>query len=176
MTTSKWTMDSNHSDVLIKSKHNTVAYLANAANTFSGSIAVKDDQLEDASIEFLVDTNSKKTMLETCDINLKSGDYLDSNKYPSIQFKSISFEKINSNINFLKGFLTINNITKTVELEAVLLDIETKNGVSKALFEVVGTINRKEYGLSSLAFIKAGDIGAGQKIKLAANLEFYSKN
>ena len=54
--------------------------------------------------------------------------------------------------------------------------LETKKGISKALFEVSGTINRKDFGLTSLAFNEANSIAVGQELNLAANLEFYSNN
>ncbi|WP_372757538.1 YceI family protein [Mariniflexile sp.] len=176
MTVSKWTVDSNQSDVLLKSRRNIVAFLASSINKFDGSIAIKDDQLEDASIEFLIDVHAKEGNFEPFDINLDLIDFSNENIYPAISFKSTSFEKINANLNFLKGHLTINNITKTVELEAVLLNLETKKGIYKALFEVVGTINRKDFDLTPKAFNKTGKVAAGKEINLTANLEFYSNN
>ncbi|MEC4004109.1 YceI family protein [Flavobacterium sp. SUN052] len=172
MTATTWTINSNQSDVLIKAKHSIIAYLASAINKFKGSIAVKNDELEDASVEFLIDINSKNGKLEQFDTNLKLNDFLDTNQHPTIQFKSTSFQKVNSNINFLKGNLTINNITKVVELDAILTDLETNSGKSKALFEVVGKINRKDFGLSTTAFNEVGGIAIGQEINLIANLEF----
>lgn len=176
MTASKWTINSNQSDVLIKSRRTIVAYLASSINKFDGSIAVKNDQLEDASIEFLIDIHSKEGTLEPFDVNLDLIDFSNANIYPPIRFKSTSFEKINANLNFLKGYLTINNITKVVEFEAVLLNLETKDGLYKALFEIVGTINRKDFGLTPKAFNKTGAVAVGKEINLTANLEFYSKN
>lgn len=177
MTATKWTIDTNQSDVLIRARHWIVAYLANRKNKFKGSIAVKDDELEDASVEFLIDINSKNGKLEQFDTHLRLNDFLDTNQHPTIRFKSTSFQKVNSNINFLKGNLTINNITKVVELDAVLKDLETKSGVSKALFEVFGKINSKDFGLLTNPFNENGVMAIGPEINLIANLEFstYSK-
>lgn len=172
MTATTWTINSNQSDVLIRAKHSIIAYLASTINKFRGSIAVKNDELEDASVEFSIDINSKEGKLEQFDTNLKLNDILDTKQNPIISFKSTSFQKINSNINFLKGNLTINNITKVVELDAVLTDLETKNGISKAIFEVVGKINRKDFNLSTNAFNETNGISIGQEINLIANIEF----
>ena len=172
MTATMWTINSNQSDVLIRAKHSIIAYLASKINKFKGSIAVKNNELEDASVEFLIDINSKGSKLEHFDSNLKLNDFLDTNQHPTISFKSTSFQKVNANINFLKGNLTINNITKVVELDAVLTDLDTKNGMSKALFEIVGKINRKDFGLSTIAFNENNGIAIGQEINLIANLEF----
>ena len=172
MTATAWTINSNQSDVLIRAKYSIIAYLASAINKFKGSIAVENDELEDASVEFLIDIHSKESKLEHFDSNLKLNDFLDTNQHPTISFKSTSFQKVNSNINFLKGDLTINNITKVVELDAILTDLETNNGVSKALFEIVGKINRKDFELSTIAFNENNGIAVGQEINLIANLEF----
>ena len=176
MTTSKWSLNSNQSDVLIKARHSIIAYLISKINKFKGSIAIKNDELEDASVEFMIDINSRTGKLEEFDTNLKLNDLLDTNKYPTISFKSISFQKVNANINFLKGYLTINNITKIVEFDAVLTELETNQNFSKALFEIMGKINRKDFGLSPVAFNESGGVAIGSNINLIANLEFITQN
>jgi polyisoprenoid-binding protein YceI len=72
----------------------------------------------------------------------------------------------------LKGHLTINNITKVVELDVVLTGLETHNGNSKAHFEILGNINRKDFGLSYNAFNQNNGVVLGQDMNLTANLEF----
>ncbi|UFH47399.1 YceI family protein [Flavobacterium galactosidilyticum] len=114
----KWTIDSSQSDVLIKMRHSIIAYLAGTINKFNGHIDIENNEIADASIEFSLDVNNKDAKLEQMDSHLKMNDLFDVNEYPIIQFKSTSFEKINKNINFLKGNLTIKNVTKAVELDA----------------------------------------------------------
>ena len=55
----KWTVDSNQSDVLIKMRHSIIAYLAGSINKFNGHIDIEDNEIEDASIEFYLDINNK---------------------------------------------------------------------------------------------------------------------
>jgi polyisoprenoid-binding protein YceI len=168
----KWTIDSNQSDVLIKARHSIIAYIAGSINKFKGHIDIHEDVIEDASIEFCLDVNNTDTKLEQMDTHLRLNDFLDINKFPFINFKSTSFQKINNNINFLKGELTIHNITKVVELDAEFIGIRTYEGVEKAVFEVVGQINRKDFGLTSNSYHQTGGLSLGQDIKLIANLEF----
>ncbi|MFV8325700.1 YceI family protein [Flavobacterium sp. ZS1P14] len=170
--TTTWTIDSTQSDVLIKIRHSIIAYLAGTINKFKGHIDIQDNEIEDASIEFSLDINNKDTKLEQIDTHLKLNDFLDINEYPIISFKSTSFQKVNKNINFLKGNLTIKNITKVVELDAEFIGINAYNGDQKAAFEITGAINRKDFGLTSNSFIQTGGLATGQDIKLIANLEF----
>jgi len=167
-----WTIDASQSDVLIKMRHSIIAYLAGTINKFDGHIDIEDNEIKDASIEFLLDVNNKFGKLEQIDTHLKMNDLFDVNQYPIIQFKSTSFEKINKNINFLKGNLTIKNITRSVELDAEFIGINDYNGDRKAAFEVTGKINRKDFGLTYNAFNQTNGLALGQDIKLIANLEF----
>lgn len=168
----KWTIDSSQSDVLIKMRHSIIAYLAGTINKFDGHIDIANNEIEDASIQFSLDVKNKDNKLEQIDSHLKMTDLFDVNQYPIISFKSTSFEKINKNINFLKGNLTIKNITKPVELDAEFIGINAYNGNQKAAFEVTGKINRKDFGLTYNSFNQNGGLALGQDIKLIANLEF----
>ncbi|MGO4819858.1 MULTISPECIES: YceI family protein [unclassified Flavobacterium] len=170
--TIKWTIDSNQSDVLIKARHSIIAYIAGSVNKFKGHIAIHEEELEDASIEFQLDVKNTETRLDQVDTTLILNDYLDIERFPSITFKSTSFQKISKNINFLKGNLTIKNITKVIELDAELIGITTYEGKQKALFEVTGQINRKDFDLTTNAYNQTSGIALGQDIKLIANLEF----
>ncbi len=168
----KWTIDSEQSDVLIKNKHSIVAYLAGANNKFKGNVAIKDDRIEEANIEFSLNVNNNESKLELMDTHLKINDFIDTNEYPLINFKSTSFQKVNKNINFLKGNLTIKNITKVIELDTEFIGYSFYNGIKKASFEVKGMINRKDFDLKSNAIYQMRGIATGQDLLLEANLEF----
>lgn len=172
MNTTQWFINSHQSDFLIRARHSIIAYLASSMNKFNGSIEVLNDELVDASIEFILDVNKKEGKLEHIDSHLKLNDLFDAEQHPTVSFKSTSFEKINSDINFLKGQLTVNNITKTVELDAKITQMENSNGFSKVLFEIMGTINRSDFRLLSNSNIQNGGILIGSDINLIANLEF----
>jgi len=168
----EWAIDSNESDVLIKSRRSLIDYMSGSKNNFKGRVAIQDNELEDASIEFLLNVNNKDAKSEQKRSDLKLIDFFETDESPVIQFKSTSFQKVNKNINFLKGNLTIKNITKVVELEAEFIGINTLNGVRKASFEVIGNISRKDFGLNYNILSSNGGHPIGKDIKLIANLEF----
>lgn len=172
LNTTKWFVDSSQSDVLIKARHSIIAYISGSANKFQGHVDIHNNQVEDASIEFKLDLKKQELDLKTIDSPVILNDYFDSNEFPYICFKSISFQKINHNINFLKGNLTVNNITKIVELDAELTSITTQHGVKKAIFEITGQIKRNDFHLTTNSFTQTGGIILGQDINLIASLEF----
>ncbi|AWG20587.1 polyisoprenoid-binding protein [Flavobacterium faecale] len=168
----KWTIDSDQSDVLIKIKHSIVAYIAGTTNNFKGNVDLKDDHIENANIEFSLDVNNKENKLEQIDTFLRINDFIETERYPIINFKSTSFQKVNQNINFLKGNLTVKNITKVIELDTAFLGYNFYNGVRKASFEVKGTINRNDFDLKTNSIFQKDGIMMGQDLLIEANLEF----
>jgi polyisoprenoid-binding protein YceI len=166
----KWTIDSEQSDVLIKMKDATITYLGGETNHFDGFVALEEDQIEDASLEFFLDSNTF-TSQKNCALSQIKNDTT-SKKKPLIRFKSTSFQKLKNNINFLKGHLTIKDVTKIVELDAEFIGINNYNGSKKAAFEIKGDINRNDFGLDKNFNNSKEQFGFGKNLKLVANLEF----
>ncbi|MES2573633.1 MAG: YceI family protein [Bacteroidota bacterium] len=161
--TTKWAIDANQSDVLIKVKDSTITYLGGKTNHFNGFVSIDEDEIEDASVEFSLDSNTFPS---------KKRDLKNNTKKPMIRFKSTSFQKIKNNINFLKGYLTIKDVTKMVELDAEFIGINNYNGSRKAAFEIKGDINRNDFGLDKNFNYSKEQFGLGKNLKLVANLEF----
>jgi polyisoprenoid-binding protein YceI len=167
-----WTLDSSQSDVLIKMRHSIIAYLGGTTNKFDGYVNIEDNEIEDASVEFSLDVNNKNDSFQHVDSHMQLNDLFNVNEHPIISFKSTSFQKINDNINFFKGDLTIKDVTKVVELDAEFIGINSYNGQRKVAFEIKGDIKRQDFGLDYNAFNFNGGLALGKDIKLIANLEF----
>jgi polyisoprenoid-binding protein YceI len=170
--TTTWTIDSSQSDVLIKKRRSIIAYLSGTKDNFNGHVDINDNKLEDVALAFSLEVNKNYTKIEDIDTHLKLSNYFDTDVHPMISFKSTYFEKINNNINFLKGNLTIKNVTKVVELDTKLVGYNTYNGVKKAFFEIKGQIDPKDFGLAPHFFNQSDTVATAQKIHLIANLEF----
>ena len=166
----KWTIDSNQSDVLIQMKDSTITYLGGETNLFDGFVSLDENEIEDASLEFFLDSNTFSSKRRSSETEHKNK--LQPTKKPLIRFKSTSFQKIKNNINFLKGYLTIKDVTKMVELDAEFIGINNYNGTKKAAFEIKGDINRNDFGLDKDFNNSKEKFGFGKNLKLVANLEF----
>lgn len=168
----KWIINSNQSDVLIEARHSVIAYLGGNTNSFSGYVVMDDDVIEDAAVEFSLDVNNNFNKIENIDSHTKLNDFFDVEQHPTIRFKSTSFQKINKNINFLKGDLTIKNVTKTLELDTEFIGINNYDGHQKASLEVTAKIKRSDFDLAYHTNHHQSGLSIGQDIKLVANLEF----
>lgn len=172
MTNAKWNLNVNQSDFMVRAKNSIIAYLDSSFNELSSSIDIVNNQLTNANLEFVLDVNKKEGKLEHIDSNLKLRDYMNINEYPLVVFKSISYEKINDDINFVKGYLTINNVTKIVELDAKIVELENSTTSSKVLVEIIGEINRQDFGLFSNSNLENNGLLVGYNLNVTANLEF----
>ncbi len=172
MIPTKWNLNVNQSDFMVRAKNSIIAYMDNSFHQLSSSIDIVNNQLTNANLEFILDVNKKEGKLEHIDSHLKLKDYINTKEYPLVVFKSISYEKINNTINFVKGYLTINNITKVVELDAKIVESEYTNTSSKVLVEIIGEINRQDFGLYSNSNLQNSGLLVGYNLNLTANLEF----
>lgn len=166
----KWNINEEQSDVLIKTKESTIAYLGGTSNHFKGFIDLNENGIENAAVEFSLDDNSFPTQLSETD-SIRNHK-IETRKKPLIRFKSTSFQKIKNNINFFKGSLTIKDITRVVELDAEFIGINNYNGTKKAAFEIKGNINRNDFGIDANFYNTNERNHFGKDLKLTANLEF----
>jgi len=171
-TTTKWVLDPMHSEVQFKVKHLVISTVTGSFKKFEGTLETENDDLTGADITFTLDVNSIDTNQDQRDGHLKGADFFDAEKYPTISFKSTSFEKDGGDY-VLKGDLTIKDVTKPVTLIAEYGGVATDfYGNTKAGFDVTGKINRKEFGLTWDGITEAGSVVVSEEVKLIFNVQF----
>jgi polyisoprenoid-binding protein YceI len=92
MATQKWVLDPTHSEVQFKVKHLVISTVTGSFKSFEGSLETEGDDFVNAAINFSLDVNSIDTNQEQRDGHLKSAEFFDTEQYPSITFKSTSFD------------------------------------------------------------------------------------
>lgn len=165
----KWTVDPYHSFVTFSVKHMGISFVDGQFKKFEGQFTAAKPDLTDAKINFTVDAASISTNVEMRDNHLKSDDFFNAEKYPTLSFESVSFKKVKGNVYALTGKLTIREITKTVKFDVVYGGTaKDQQGNTKAGFLATTTINRLDYN------VKYDPTGAGvaKDVKIALNLEF----
>ncbi len=171
-TATKWSIDPLHSEVMFKIKHLVISTVTGSFSKFEGTVITAEDSFENADIDFVIDVNSIYTGQEQRDAHLKNGDFFEAEAFPTISFQSTSFAKNGLDDYTLVGNLTMKGVTKEVSLQATYGGLEKDHyGNTKAGFEVSGTINRKEFGLTYNALTETGGLALGENIKLSANVQ-----
>lgn len=176
MATTKWSIDTAHSEIGFKVKHMMFTNVSGNFEKFDASIETDGDNFETAQFEFTGDTDSISTGNKDRDSHLLSADFFDASQFPKINFKSTSFKKLNEGEYKLTGDLTLHGITKPVTLDVEFGGLakdpwgNTKTGLS-----VSGKINRKDWGLNWNSALETGGVLVGEEVKLQIELQFIKQ-
>ncbi len=171
-----WKIDPTHSEVQFKVKHLVISTVTGNFSSFDGQIEADDDHFENAEASFTADIDSISTNNNDRDQHLKSDDFFNAEKFPQLKFESSKFEKTGDGEYKVTGDLTIRDVTKEVVLEVVHGGTAgDPYGQTKAGFEVTGSINRKEFGLTWNAVTEAGNVVVANQIKLQLNVQFVQQ-
>jgi len=170
--TTTWTIDAYHSEVLFKVKHLVITTVTGKFKNFTGKVETENNDFTNAQIQFTADVNSIDTGAEARDNHLKSGDFFDAENHPELSFVSTGFEK-RSDAYVLNGDLTIRGITKPVSLDVEFLGVEKDPfyGKTKAGFELNGKIHRKDFGLQWDVLTETGGAVVSNEVKIHANIQ-----
>jgi polyisoprenoid-binding protein YceI len=171
-----WKLDNSHSKLGFSVTHMMVSETEGKFKIYHGTVAsTTETDFTDAKIEFTADVNSINTEDEKRDGHLKSPDFFDAAKFPTITFKSTSMKPVakGKTIYNLEGELTMHGVTKKVKLNAIGATKTVKDpyGNIKYGFKVTGVINRKDFGLSWNAALEAGGVAVSEDVKLDLNIE-----
>lgn len=175
METTKWTLDQSHSELQFKVKHLMITTVTGNFNEFNASVEASDDQFSDAKISFDAKIDSINTRNNDRDQHLKSPDFFEAEKYPSLSFKSTSVEKSGSDFSIV-GDLTIRDVTKSIKLNAEFGGIATDPwGNTKAGFTFDAKINRTDFGLTWNSPLAAGGVMVSEEVKIVGEIQFVKQ-
>ena len=165
----KWSVDPMHSFVRFEVKHMGISFVDGSFKKFEGTIDAAKPDLTDAKINFTVDVNSINTDVEMRNNHLKTDDFFNAAKYPTMTFVSSSFKKVKEGSYLLSGKLTIRDVTKDVVFNVVYGGTaKDQQSNIKAGFHATTTINRLDYNIK---YDPTG-MGVAKDVKINLNLEF----
>ncbi|GAB4028258.1 YceI family protein [Spirosoma gilvum] len=146
-----WGLDKAHSNLGFTVTHMMLAEVDGKFTNFDVKMASSKDDFSDAQIDLTADVNSVNTNQDRRDTHLKSPDFFDAAKYPTLSFKSKSISKVSANKYKLVGDLTMHGVTKPVTLDAVINGPVTnpQNKQTKAGFKVTGEVKRADFSLGA---------------------------
>lgn len=171
-----WAIDNAHSEIHFKVKHMMVSTVTGAFQEFEGSLETDQEDFNQANITFSADINSLSTNNGQRDNHLKSDDFFNAEQFPKLTFQSKSFETSSQGKYLLKGDLTIRDFTHEIVLDVVYHGtVKDPYGQIKAGFEIIGKINRKDFGLKWNALTEAGSMVVSEEVRLVMNIQLIKK-
>jgi len=146
-----WKSDKPHSQLGFTVTHLGIADVSGTFNDFDVTVTSSKTDFSDAVFELTANVGSIDTRVEQRNNHLKSADFFDVEKYPTITFKSTSIKKTDKDKYRLSGNLTIRDITKPVTMELIYRGT-IENPQSKTAttgFQLTGTIKRSDFNVGS---------------------------
>lgn len=172
----EWKIDHSHSNVTFEIAHMVIATVTGKFENFEGTIKSDKDDFTDVKAEFTIETASVNTNNQKRDDHLRSDDFFDVEKNPHITFKSKSFEKKSGNNYVMVGELTMNNVSREVELDVRFNGtIQDPWGNTRAGFRVSGSLDRRDYDLNYNTALEAGGVLIGNNVDMRVNLELIKQ-
>lgn len=168
-----WNIDKAHSEIGFKIKHLMISTLRGQFTTFDGSIKLPSENLTEAVISFTADVSSINTSNTMRDDHLKSADFFNVSEFPTLTFNSKNIEKVGENEYKILGELTMHGITKDIHINAIYNGmVNNMDGNSVMSFEMSGSLNRDDFGLTWNAPMEKGGLLVSNEVKLDINAEF----
>jgi polyisoprenoid-binding protein YceI len=159
-------IDSSHSEVGFKVKHLMISTVRGNFKTFGGGLS---GEMNNLSVDFMLDTKSISTGNDDRDNHLKSPEFFDSEKYPSIRFVSNGY---NVGDESIVGDLTIKGVTRVVTLNSEYNGTSVDPwGIRKHGFEFSGKISRDDFDLTWNAALETGGVLVSDDVILTIDLQ-----
>ena len=177
MSQTTYTIDPAHSTSGFKVRHLMVAWVKGEFSGVAGSVVYDPENPANSKVEATLDVNTLHTRDEQRDAHLKSPDFLDVAKYPTITFVSTKVQKVAEGEWKVTGNLTIHGVTKQVvlDVEGPASEVKDPWGNVKSGVSATTKINRTDFGLVWNAALETGGVLVGEEVQISLELELLKK-
>lgn len=167
-----WNFDVAHSSIEFKVKHMMVTSVKGRFNDFTGQIIGDLEHPTNAEIDVQINAASIDTRQEQRDAHLRSADFLETDTYPHILYKSTRIEHLGDDQFKVYGDLTIHGVTREIDLDGTLNGYNTTPyGHEVVGLSARGELSRKDFGLTWNAALETGGWMVGDVLKLDFEIE-----
>ena len=170
-TAATYKIDSDHTTVGFRI-HHLLSYVQGRFNQFEGTFEYEPDKPESWKATATIQAASIDTNVAPRDKHLRSADFFDVEKFPTLTFKSTEMTDATSTNAKLHGLLTIHGIEKPAELDLEIHGVlKDPWGNTKAGFTATTKINRKDFGLTWNKALETGQFLVGEEVLITLEVE-----
>jgi polyisoprenoid-binding protein YceI len=164
-------IDVAHSNVGFRIRH-LVSKTTGRFDKFSGTVSFDKDKPADLKANVVIQTASVNTDNEKRDTHLKSADFFNVEKFPTMTFKSTGAKKTADDKIQLTGDLTMLGVTKPVTLDVTVGGVMNDPwGGTRSGFSATGKLNRKDFGMVYNMTMDKGGLMLGDDVELVIEVE-----
>jgi len=174
-TPTSWTIDPAHANIEFGVRHLMISTVKGRFTGISGTIAAGERGFADARIDVTIDAKTIDTREPQRDAHLRSADFFDVEKFPTITFHSRRIDAHGADYR-IAGDLTMHGVTREVVFDATE---EGRGrdpwGNERAGFAARARLNRRDFGLTWNAALETGGVLVGDEVKISIDLELVAK-
>lgn len=171
-----YTIDASHSHIEFSVKHMMVSTVRGRFKSFSGELEIDETNPANSKVNVTIDVASIDTGAEGRDAHLKSADFFDAEKYPTVTFASKSVAAKGDATYVVTGDLTIHGVTKEIELTVTREGVTTNmQGKQVQAFSSTTSFSRKEFGLEWNVALESGGWLVSDNVKINLDIEVSEK-
>ena len=172
----EYVIDPAHSNAMFAVRHLMVSTVRGEFGKIQGTLNLDDKDITKSTVTATIDTASIDTNEAKRDEHLRSADFFDVQKYPTITFKSTKVQKAKNGLK-VTGDLTIRDVTKPVvlDVEGPTKPVKDPYGNMRIGAAATTKVNRQDFGLKWNAPLEAGGVVVGDEVKITLDLEFNQK-
>jgi len=167
----EFTLDKAHSVVEFTVKHLAISKVRGTFADYDAKFWYEPGKPENWKVEATIQAASISTNNEDRDNHLRSEDFFEVEKYPTITFVSTGVEMTGEDTAKLMGDLTIHGVTKPVVLDLEINGMVEFMGTTKAGFEASTKINRKDFGLTWHKALETGGLVVSDEVQISLQIE-----
>ena len=173
-TTSTWNIDPAHSVAEFKIKHMMISNVKGQFTGVSGLLKLDESNHINSTVEATIDAASISTGDTQRDGHLKSAEFFDAEKFPTITFKSGPVKRKGDGELSVAGDLTLHGVTRPVvfHVEGPTAPGKDPWGNTRVGISATTKINRKDYGLEWNAALETGGILLGEEVTINLEVQF----
>ncbi len=171
---SPWKIDPAHSHAEFKVKHMMISNVKGHFKDLAGTLFLDDTDLTRSKIDASVEVPSIDTRDPQRDGHLKSPDFFDAEKFPTLSFQSSRITDRGNGELSVTGDLTIHGVKRTVTFDVEGPAAPTKDpwGHTRIGLSATTKINRKDFGLTWNATLETGGVLVGDEVTIALEVQF----
>lgn len=174
--TATWALDKAHSAAGFSVRHLMISNVRGEFRELAGSLSYDPLSIENNSVSVTIDASSIDTREPNRDAHLKSADFFEVEKYPTLIFESTEWQHKNDDELLVKGNLTMHGVTKEVTLNVERTPVvKDPWGGTRVGFTAKTKINRKDFGLGFNAVMETGGLVVGEEVTISLEAEFVKQ-
>jgi polyisoprenoid-binding protein YceI len=173
--TTTWNIDPSHTQSMFTVRHMVITNVQGQFDKTTGTVRLDDQDVTRSSVEATIDAASVNTRVANRDADLRSQNFFEVAKYPTITFKSTKVEKAGEGKLKVTGELTMHGVTRPVvlEVEGPTAPIKDPQGKQRRGLDASTTVNRKDFGLTWNKMVEAGPV-VGDQVKIEIQAEIVA--